>query len=272
VLVSREVSAKKHKKGLTSKKTKRGPRRIVIAPSLAHGIAALLVSVAIRSGTCDAADTWGGSLGLTSDYFVRGITRTNDQGALQIDFHFSNSAGFLAGAFASNTQIDPHASRDVEVNGFLGYAWTVTGDWRAKILATYYAYPWNQAGTQYNYEDLDLDLAYDGWLHFGLEYSPNAPRYLRDPYDSLRGVSEKSAEVSLQRQVLGRLSATAGIGYSSLDGPDSGGYGYWSIGAAYDLRSVSLALSYVDTTAEAKSLFYNAAASGRWMGTVIWRF
>jgi hypothetical protein len=35
---------------------------------------------------------------------------------------------------------------------------------------------------------------------------------------------------------------------------------------------VSLTLSYVNTTAEAKALFYNAAADGRWIGTIIWRF
>src|SRR5271163_4916802 len=233
---------------------------------------ALLAGVSFASAQCLAADAWGGSLALTSDYFVRGVSRTNDQAALQLEMHYSSTSGFLAGVFASNTQIDPYESRDVELSAFIGYAWNLAEDWRGKILASYYAYPWNQLGNQYNYQDLNLDLAYQGWLHFSLEYSPDAPRYLTYPYEGLRGVAEKSAEVSLQRQVLGKLSATAGIGYSFLDGPDAGGYTYWSVGAAYDLRSLSLALSYVDTTAEAKSLFYNAAATGRWMGTVIWRF
>jgi hypothetical protein len=35
---------------------------------------------------------------------------------------------------------------------------------------------------------------------------------------------------------------------------------------------VSLVMSYVDTSAAAKALFYNTAAGGRWTGTVIWRF
>jgi len=233
---------------------------------------ALLAGVSFASAQCLAADVWGGSLALTSDYFVRGISRTNDQAALQVDLHYSSSSGLLAGVFASNTQIDPFASRDVELSGFFGYAWNMAGEWRGRILASYYAYPWNQLGAQYNYADLEFDLAYEGWLHFSVEYSPDSPRYLPLPYDGLRGVAEKSAEVSLQRQVVGKLSVTAGVGYSFLDGPESGGYAYWSAGAAYDLRSWSLAFSYVDTTAEAKSLFYNAAASGRWMGTVIFRF
>jgi hypothetical protein len=33
-----------------------------------------------------------------------------------------------------------------------------------------------------------------------------------------------------------------------------------------------LILSYVNTTAGAKALFYNAAATGEWTTTAIWRF
>jgi hypothetical protein len=102
-------------------------------------------------------------------------------------------------------------------------------------------------------------------------YSPNAPRYVRS-YGGLTGVTCESAEVNLQRPVLRRLSATAGIGYSHLGGPDARGYAYWSVGAAYTIAAVSLVVSYVDTTAGAKALFYDSAADGRWTGTVIWRF
>src|SRR5271168_2566223 len=111
---------------------------------------ALLGFCVFAAGACEAADVWGGSLAVTSDYFVRGISRTNDQAALQIDLHYSSSSGFLAGVFASNTQIDPYESRDVELSAFAGYAWNLSEDWRAKILGSYYAYPWNQAGTLYN--------------------------------------------------------------------------------------------------------------------------
>jgi hypothetical protein len=68
------------------------------------------------------------------------------------------------------------------------------------------------------------------------------------------------------------MSLLAGVGYSHVDGPQPGGYSYWSGGAAYDLQSVTLTVSYVKTSSEAKALFYNAAATGQWTGTVIWRF
>jgi uncharacterized protein (TIGR02001 family) len=236
---------------------------------LAGGVV-LSLGLIVGSPHCLGADLWGGSLGITSDYVVRGVSRSNDRPALQLDLHYLNSTGFVAGLFASNTQLDPDGTGDVELNAFAGYAWTAGSDWRGKVLASHYAYPWNRAGSGYDYDELDLDFAYQEWLDVSLVYSPNAPRYHR--FLGLYGATSESAEVSLQRPVLGRLSATAGIGYSHYAGPDPGGYGYWSVGAAYNLAPVTLVVSYVNTTAGAKALFYNDTADGRWIGTVIWRF
>jgi uncharacterized protein (TIGR02001 family) len=232
---------------------------------------ASLVLIGCVSTQTHPAD-WGGSLTLTSDYLVRGISRTSHNAALQLDFHYSSPNGFVAGVFASNTQIDRSEPKDAELSGFIGFGWNLDEAWRARVLASHYAYPWNQAGSHYNYDELDLDLSYQGWLHFDLGYSPNSPRFLPSPYPGLIGVSEKSAEVSAQRQIFGKLSLTGGVGYSFLEGPESGGYVYWSGGAAYDFRAITLDLAYVNTSPHAKALFYNAAATGQWTGTLIWRF
>jgi uncharacterized protein (TIGR02001 family) len=236
---------------------------------LAGGVV-LSLSFAAGISRCVAADVWGGSLDITNDYMVRGISRSNDQPALQLDLHYSNTSGFVAGLFASNTQIDPESRRDAEVDAFVGFAWTAGSDWRGKFLATHYAYPWNQAGSGYDYDELDVDLAFQDWLGASLVYSPNAVRFL--PYRGLIGVTSESAEVNLQRPLVGKLYGTAGVGYSRYEGPDPANYTYWSVGAAYTIAPFSLALSYVDTTAGAKALFYNAASGGRWVGTIIWRF
>jgi uncharacterized protein (TIGR02001 family) len=236
-----------------------------IASALALGL-----SLALASPPSPAAGTWGGSVALTSDYFVRGITRTNDQAALQLDLHYADSSGILAGVFASNTQIDADQSRDVELDGYLGFVWTGSGDWHGRVLGGYYAYPWNEDGSSYNYAELDLDLGYQEWLDVGVSYSPDAPRYLYDR--GLVGVSAESLELNLQHRVIGKLSAASGIGYYYLRGPGGTGYVYWSAGASYDLAPVTLAVSYVDTGAGAKKLFYDDAATGRFTATVIWRF
>ncbi|HUX74856.1 MAG TPA: TorF family putative porin [Steroidobacteraceae bacterium] len=217
-----------------------------------------------------AAVTWGGSLALTNDYLVRGISRSADRAALQADLHIVNRFGLIAGLSASSAQIDPEDRRDVEIEAFFGLVRDIGSDWRGKVLLSHYAYPWNRYPSQYDYDELDLDAVYRDWLQFSVIYSPNSPRFV--PYRGFINVAAKAAELNLQLPVRHKIFATGGAGYARLGGPDAAGYAYWSIGARCDLAPVTLALSYVDTGSGAKSLFYDAAAGGRWIGTVLWQF
>jgi uncharacterized protein (TIGR02001 family) len=233
------------------------------------GVAALSITLLSASSLCKGTEVWGGSIDLTSDYFLRGISLSDDHPALQLDLHYVNPSGFVAGFFASSTQIDPDARRDAELSAFLGYVWSDGNDWQGKILAANYSYPWNQAGSVYNYDEIDLEIAYQQWVHVAVSFYPDVRRY----YDGgVAHVLAESGELNLQRPVLGKLSATAGIGYYQLDGAGGAGYAYWSVGAAYDWAPVSLQVSYVGASREANLLFYNAAVGGRWSGTLIWRF
>jgi uncharacterized protein (TIGR02001 family) len=233
---------------------------------------AVLLSAALMIGApgCVRAQGFGGSLDATTDYSVRGVSRTDDHSALQLDLHYLDPSGFVADFFASNTQFDPDAPRDAELSAFLGYVWAQSRDWQGKILVGNYSYPWNRAGSLYNYDEIAFEAGYRDWLRIDIAYSPDTRRYYYD-----RGpvrVQAEWAELNLQRPLIGKLSATAGVGYYERDGANALGYGYWSIGAAYDFAPVSLALSFVGASREANLLFYNAAVGGRWSGTVIWRF
>lgn len=238
---------------------------------LVAGGVALSLSLLVGIPRQAVADEWGGSLDLTSDYVVRGISRTNDQAALQLDVHYLSTSGFLAGVFASNSRIEPGRPVEAELDGFVGFTWNAGPDWHGKILATHYAYPGAPRGADYTYNELSLEWTFEEWLDMGLTYSPDAPRF-----SSYRGgwysTTAGSAELNVQRPVVGKLSATAGAGYAYYAGPDSTGYGYGSVGAAYDLSPVSLVLSFIDSTAGAKALFYNVPSGRQWTGTVIWRF
>jgi uncharacterized protein (TIGR02001 family) len=235
------------------------------------GVVALSIILLSASSPCEATDAWGGSIDFTSDYFLRGISLSDDHPALQLDLHYVDPSGFVAGFFASSTQIDPASRRDAELSAFLGYVWSYGNDWQGKILAANYSYPWNQAGSVYNYDEVDLEIAYQQWIRVTLAVYPDVRRYNYDDNNVVHVLAE-SGELSLQRPVVGKLSATAGIGYYELDGGSGAGYAYWSVGAAYDWAPVSLGLSYVGASSAANSLFYNAAVGGRWSGTLIWRF
>ena len=235
------------------------------------GAVSLFAALLIGAPRCVRADGFGGSLDATSDYLVRGISRSDDHSALQLDLHYLDPSGFVADFFASNTQFAPNTAQDAELSAFLGYVWAQGRDWQGKILVGNYSYPWNPAGSFYNYDEIAVEAAYRDWLRVNIGYSPDTRRYYYDRGTVVRGQAEWG-ELNLQHPLIGKLSATAGIGYYELDGAQATGYGYWSIGAAYDVAPVTFAVSFVGASSNANLLFYNAAVGGRWSGTVIWRF
>jgi uncharacterized protein (TIGR02001 family) len=234
------------------------------------GAVSLCAALLMAAPRCLRAEGFGGSLDVTTDYLVRGISRSDDHSALQLDLHYLDPSGFLADFFVSSTQFAPDASRDAELSAYLGYVWAQSRDWQGKILIGNYSYPWNQYGSFYNYDEIAFESAYRDWLRVDIAFSPDTRRYYYD-WGTVRGQAEW-AELNLQHPLIGKLSATAGVGYYQSDGSKATGYGYWSIGAGYDIATVTFALSFIGASRDANSLFYNAAVGGRWSGTVIWRF
>ena len=217
-----------------------------------------------------AAQTWGGSIGLTSDYLVRGISRNTHEAAIQADLHVASDSGLLGGVFASTTRFNGDDTRDVEFEAFIGFAWAERGPWRTKILASHYEYPWNGSGSQYNHDELDLDVTYGEALGVALSYSPNSPHSV--DFVGLTGVPAKSVEIDWNTARRHDITGSAGVGYSIIGGPGGAGYAYWSLGAAYDVEHWTLSVAYVGTNAAARYLYYDAAAHGRLMATIICKF
>ena len=52
----------------------------------------------------------------------------------------------------------------MELSGYLGFNWRNGEDWRGRVLYTHYLYPWNRHGGEYDYDELDAQVAYQGWL------------------------------------------------------------------------------------------------------------
>src|SRR5882757_5603289 len=177
-------------------------------------VAALALITFLMPGLLSAAEVWGESLGATTDYLIRGISRSNQHAALQADVHVVSESGFIGGVFASSVQFDCGDRRSTELSGFVGFSPRHTGPWRTRVLAGCYGYLWNDSGSQYNYAELTLEAAYDSWLTFGVVYSPDAPRYLRQ--QGLTGVSSTSAEGNLRTPWRRDFAAPTGPGYSEV--------------------------------------------------------
>jgi uncharacterized protein (TIGR02001 family) len=217
-----------------------------------------------------AAVSYGGSLAITSDYLVRGISRSNHEVSSQADLHAAFSNGVDAGLFAASVHTGPDQHSNTEVSGFIGFATDISAAWHTRTAINHYSYPWNPAGSRYDYDELNLDVAFEQWLTFSALYSPNTPRLVLE-----RGwidATAKSLAVSVQLPLVRQLSLTSGLGYAHLGGPDSDEYDYWAVGGSYAVKSLSISLQYVGTTQGARELYYDAAAHNRVAGTLIWSF
>lgn len=219
---------------------------------------------------CWGADPWGGSVGIVSDYVERGVTKSDNHPAIQLDWHYVDKSGVAAGIAASSAQIDPHERTNAELSAFASFTWRIDTDWRAKAQATYYAYPWDIHGSRYNYEEVALDAAYGDWLDLRFAYSPNWPRIV--PQVGIVRSPSISTELNVQVPLYPHLFATAGTGYAHQGGTGAADYVYWSVGAAYELAPFSFVLSYANTSEAATQLFPVSAVRHRWLGSVIWRF
>ncbi len=248
-----------------SARTQRPPARNHAIHLLARTLFCLALPLASHART-----TWGGSLGLTTDYLVRGISRSDHEPSLQAEVHISGESGWMASLFTASTRIAPGERRDAELGALLGYAWNWNEDWSSRIAASHYSYPWNAAGSAYDYNEFSVEVGYRGWLSFDAVYSPDAVRYA--PYYGLIAVASRSAELNLQSPAWHRLSVNAGLGYSRYGGPEGAGFAYWSAGCNLDLAPVTLSAGYVDTGPAARDLYYETAARRRWMAAVLWRF
>jgi uncharacterized protein (TIGR02001 family) len=217
-----------------------------------------------------AANAVGGSVDVTSDYVVRGVSRSDGDPAVQADLHVMADNGVLVGLFASSARPSSVDHRSAELSLFAGYAHALGDDWRVRLMASYYGYPGSAEGSEYNYAELVIAATYSDWLDLTAEFSPDTPRYI--DYRGLRRYAQRSADMVLHSGWHHRLAASGGAGYSQSGGPSAAGYPYWSVGAMLDLRPVLLSVNHLDTGSGADRVSYGPVERHEWVATLIWRF
>lgn len=238
-------------------------------PLTASLLGALVGALAPAVGI--AAGAWSASVDVTSEYFVRGISRSNGDPALQADLRGDARSGLMLGLSVSSVQIAPMQPRNVEASGFAGYSFNPFGRWQASVALSHYDYLQNQSGAaHYDYNEISLDLAPRPWLALNARYSPNTPRYV-SYLSSLVRTANHSLEANLTWPLRDRLALLGGVGRAGFSGPDGDTYTYWSAGGRYDLESWTGSVTFIDTSRAARTL-YATASPGRWAATVMRRF
>jgi uncharacterized protein (TIGR02001 family) len=226
---------------------------------------------ALAPAAAVAAGAWSASVDLTSEYFVRGISRSNGDPALQADLRVDSGTGLTAGVSASSVQIAPTQPRNIEVSGFAGWTFNPFAAWQAGVAVSHYDYLQHRTGAaHYDYDELSVDLAPRRWLAFNARYSPNTPRYVA--YEGrLMRTANGSLEANLTWPLRDTLTVIGGLGRARFSGPAGTDYTYWSGGGRYDAGAWTATFTFIDTSGAARTL-YGTASPGRWAATIMRRF
>jgi uncharacterized protein (TIGR02001 family) len=220
-----------------------------------------------------AQDLWGGSLAVTSDYRVRGLSKTRGDAAIQAGAHLYPIPGWVLGAWASTISRDRGRSSAVEIDAYTGYTWNVARDWDAKLGLTHYWFPNDPRPASYDYDEVSASLVFRSQLMATVAWSPNTKYFgrYRGSWQPQDGASI-SYELTGLRPITSALAVTAGVGYHDLQRAFAAGYWYWNAGLSYAVGPLQLDLSRIDSDATAEALFGSTVSEAGWSAAVSWRF
>jgi uncharacterized protein (TIGR02001 family) len=242
-------------------------------------VSATLLAGTAQAGPFDGPFSFGGNLAYTTDYIYRGLSESNDEGAVQGDVHVNKGEAF-AGVWAStrDSNLIPYANSDLEV--YLGRRFDLGSEWSASVSARSHYYL-DAGGLPDDYQEVSASIAWlDRWT-FSLSAIPNSVRWYGFTYDDtyhymrLGRAPAWVVETSAQWLIYAGLFVTAGAGYyyaGSVGNEAGAGYVYANGGLAYEYRQWRVELGYFFAQNEAQQVFPYPPPSRHIAGTVSWRF
>lgn len=194
------------------------------------------------------------NVALTSDYMFRGVSQTDEKGAIQGGFDFAADSGMYVGIWASNVNYGTDTS--TEMDYIVGYSFETENEVGYDISLIYYDY---EGDSEFDYQELAFSVSM-GDMTLGLNYSKeylgdNGPKFLY-PYIDYSIPFENDLSLNLH------------LGLSDMSDPglfEAGEDSYmdYSIGVAWTYEGVDFSAVYTDTTID-----YLKAAEDRVVFTI----
>jgi uncharacterized protein (TIGR02001 family) len=228
-------------------------------PALVCGLAMFAV-IPATAGELDAA------VGVTSDVVIRGVSLSGNTVSPQLMVDYYDARGWLLGIAADQVRPLEESPESAQLLVRGGYGWSLASDWSMQVTYLHYAYPLDSyLNSKYAHDEFSGSVAWRDQLAFAVSVSPNA-RF-----------GEGAHELSFSYDVTARYPVSAwffivgGIGYYDLHRVVGRSYLYGNSGVELRVGSLQLALSYIGTSAGAKTLFGDRA-SDRWTASAMWHF
>jgi len=187
--------------------------------------------------------------GIVSDYLFRGVSQSDNRGAMQGGLDIKHSSGAYVGTWMSSLNT---GFADVEQDLYAGYGLNVTSDIALDLHYIEYTYP-GVSGDGFS----ETHLGASGYgVTLGADYSNNV--------FGIGSSINYSAGYSYSLPMDVTLAATAGLYDFKKDkayGTKSK-YTYWNLGVSKKLVGINWTLSYNDTNLSSANCSAGAAAVG----------
>jgi uncharacterized protein (TIGR02001 family) len=213
----------------------------------------------------------GGSVTASSNYLLRGVSRSSNDPALSAELHTQFTNGLFGNLWASTSRPRTADDTSAELAATLGIALPVSDSWSARLTYTHYESPWSSRTGFYRYDEISADFSLRDRLYLSASYSPNTSRYAPG-YGPVWNRDASAFEASYQQPLTATLRAHAGAGYYDLSALYGEGYWYSSAGLGWHRGKWAIDLSLVWPDAAARRLSYERAAEKRLLGSLSFAF
>lgn len=230
----------------------------------------LLLSCLLASATVRAASL-AGSIGASSDYVLRGISRNGGELAVQGDVHLLFTPGWSAGFWGSQVQL-MRGRHTLELDSYLQWQHSLSSDFDLALSVTHYAYPHDPRPINYNYTELSVSLSWRDQIFATIGYAPDVNLFTTYGNVEQRDKRVFTYELAAHRSLSAHLDAVAGLGFYEPQHVDYGSYTYGSASLAWHYGKWRADLAWIAVQRVEHRWFTQGPAGGPLTLGVAWSF
>ncbi len=219
---------------------------------------------------CRAAGPWSASIGVSTDYVLRGVSQTYDSAVVQLGGSYHSSLGWFVGAWGSNVNPYPHGGSSAELDLYLGVIHPISDSFTGRVAYTHYDYLDDPRPTHYAYDEISASLTYLDLLSATVSYEPNNTSYSQLGLARNRAV--EAFEITGRYPLPAGFALTGGAGYYDLQ--NQFGVSYWAenIGLSYVHGRLALQVDHFFADGTVDRLYGEQSANGTWTLSLLLRF
>jgi uncharacterized protein (TIGR02001 family) len=231
----------------------------------------VVVSALLLPTAFAAPPPWGGSVTLSSNHLLRGVSRSSNDPSLSGELHVRLPQGWFAGVWAASSRVRAVDDTSVDLAATLGLGGALGEHWSWRGSYAHYQSPWQTRPSWYRYNEFTFDLQLRDALLLSASWSPDTTAY--SPYGT--PVLRRDAftgEASIQQPLGAGWRVHAGAGYHDLSAHLDEGYWYGSLGFGWAWSHWRADLSYVHPGAAARRVSLPGTARRRALLAVGYEF